>query len=325
MRRIHRTHSRRKTEYRLSAFLLALGLFCLTLSGCGQKEQQETATIGESNADGTYEIYYINKDSTSILAKAYKPETSTSEALIDELVQRLSTPVEDIAYQPPLTDFSVKDRSMDNGVLTVDLTGGYHMLDATKEILVRAAIVDTLCQVPGVKSVIFTVEGKPLTDESGNPLGGMTPDKFVVNLGKDINSYEKTRLVLYFADESGDKLVPVGRTVVYNSNISREKLVVEELMKGPNGDGIFPTINPDAKLIGVTSRDGVCYVNFDKAFLDEPYKIKAETAIYSLVDSLTEIAGISRVQISIDGDTSQTFMESMPLQTLYERNLTITE
>ncbi len=69
----------------------------------------------------------------------------------------------------------------------------------------------------------------------------------------------------------------------------------------------------------------MCYVNFDKAFLTEPYAVKPEIAIYSLVDSLTELPGISKVQISIDGDTTASFLEQIPLQTVFERDLSFVD
>ena len=59
--------------------------------------------------------------------------------------------------------------------------------------------------------------------------------------------------------------------------------------------------------------------------LTEPYAVSAEVVIYSIVDSLTELPDIQKVQISVDSDTSGTFMESMPLQNAYTRDLNLVE
>ena len=54
----------------------------------------------------------------------------------------------------------------------------------------------------------------------------MTADLFIDNAGNEINAYEKTRLLLYFTNEDGERLIGVQtKPVVYSSNISMEKLV----------------------------------------------------------------------------------------------------
>ena len=91
---------------------------------------------------------------------------------------------------------------------------------------------------------------------------------------------EKVRLILYFTDESGTKLVEANRSVVYNTNISMEKLVVEQLIKGPNNEEIYPTINPETKVNSVTVKDGICYVNLNESFLTQMTNVTSEVTIY---------------------------------------------
>ena len=63
---------------------------------------------------------------------------------------------------------------------------------------------------------------------------------FIMNTS-NVNAYEKTELTLYFADETGNRLVPEKREVVHNINTSLEQLVVEQLIAGPGQDGHNPT------------------------------------------------------------------------------------
>ena len=100
-----------------------------------------------------------------------------------------------------------------------------------------------------------------------------------------------------------------------------ERLVVDCLVKGPDTDQAFPTINPDTKVLGVTVRDGICYVNFDKTFLTQVYTVTPEVVIYSITNSLVELTSVNKVQISIDGQTDVVFRETFNLTNLYERNL----
>lgn len=144
---------------------------------------------------------------------------------------------------------------------------------------------------------------------------------FIDNAGDEINTYEKVRLILYFTDESGTKLVEANRSVVYNTNISMEKLVVEQLIKGPNNEEIYPTINPETKVNSVTVKDGICYVNLNESFLTQMTNVTSEVTIYSITNSLVELSNVNKVQISINGDTEGTYRESIPFSTIFERNL----
>lgn len=42
--------------------------------------------------------------------------------------------------------------------------------------------------------------------------------------------------------------------VRYSSNVLKEKLIVEKLMQGPSEEGAYPTINPAANLLSVTTK-----------------------------------------------------------------------
>ena len=77
--------------------------------------------------------------------------------------------------------------------------------------------------------------------------------------------------------------------------------------------------------MGVVVKDGVCYVNLSTTFLTQIYNVTPEAVIYSIVNSLCEVSGIDKVQISVDGDTSIFFREKMQLNATYERNLDMLE
>ncbi len=152
----------------------------------------------------------------------------------------------------------------------------------------------------------------------------MAADTFIENAGNEINAYEKVDLKLYFANETGDSLVEENRrNVVYNSNISLEKLVVEKLVQGPMTQGAYPTINPTTKIVSVTVKDGTCYVNLSNEFLSQPYNVASDVTIYSITNSLVELSNVNRVQISVNGETNISYRENMSLNNVFERNLDI--
>lgn len=307
-----------------SLFFHALWAVLLTLvllsgmTGCAREEKEDSGLL----------LYYLNEDLSSLNTLSYLMEDGKSKAdlspqeMADDMLEQLATPSGDVRSIAPIQNFTVTGTTLQNRTLTVFLSSDYEELETVREILTRAALVNTLCQIDGVDSVSFLCGDHPLTNEDGSVVTAMNSDMFIFNSGKEIMNYEKVRLHLYFANEDGDQLVDTYRNVVYNSNISMERLVVEQVLKGPNSDVVFPTLNPASKVLSVTTRDGVCYVNLDQAFLTEPYGVTSQVAIYSLVNSLTELSSVSAVQITIEGKTGKAFMDSS-LSSAFERNLSV--
>jgi germination protein M len=256
----------------------------------------------------------------------YALQEEDGRAQIEELLRAMATPAAKNEYKAPLTmGFQILDYSLENGKLLINMDEKYKELNNIQEVLVRAAIVRTLTAHPDVNFVAIRVNNEQLYDSLGNLVGWMNADQFIENDGKEINTYEEVKLKLYFANETGDMLIPITRTKEYNTNISLEKLIVEELIKGPNGENIYPTINPATKVANVTVKDGVCYVNLDENFLSQIYTVSPEVTIFSITNSLVELSNVNKVQISINGDTSGVYREKYSFTTYFERNLDLVQ
>ena len=62
-------------------------------------------------------------------------------------------------------------------------------------------------------------------------------------------------------------------------------------------------------------------MNFDAAFLNNSLEVKDYIPIYSIVNSLSELSNVNRVQITVNGSQEVTFRENISLNTLFERDL----
>ncbi len=291
--------------------LVCLGLF----AGCEEEQVDQTKV---------YSVYYVSNSETRIEMHEHYMEAEKLEDQVTELLNALATTPAKLEYKAPLgMGFQVQSVDVNMGKVQLDVTENYYDMSVTTEVLVRAAIVRTLTQLPRINFVSITVNGSPLLDSLGNIVSTMNRDQFVENDGNAINTYEEVKLKLYFANEAGDGLIAANRTKEYNTNISLEKLIVEELIKGPSAEGLYPTINPATKVASVTVKDGVCYVNLDETFLTQPYSVSADVTIYSITNSLVELSNVNKVQISVNGDNSGTYREKYSLTTYFERNLDI--
>ena len=74
-------------------------------------------------------------------------------------------------------------------------------------------------------------------------------------------------------------------------------------------------------LLNVSTNENVCYLNFDIGFLNNSLEVKDYIPIYSIVNSLSELSSVNRVQISVNGAQNVKFRDSIELNTMFERNL----
>ena len=166
---------------------------------------------------------------------------------------------------------------------------------------------------------------EPLQDQQGEIIGYMRPDDFVQNTGSSLHSLQKETLLLYFGNKKGDRLVKEKVNVRYNSNTSREKALIEQLIKGPDSDNETAVIPAGTKVLGVSVKDNICYVNLDDGFMDTTNVLNAEIPVYAIVNSVIDGSSISRVQILVNGQTDIQYMGKVDLSKPLSRNPNIVE
>lgn len=281
----------------LSVFLIA---------ACGKEKK-------EVSGDG---IYYMNSEETAIQEEPYKIKEKDPKKAAEAMLKKLSRPPEDVEMKPVIAKrVKVLDVTIADGTATVDFGGGYYEMNAVREVLCRAAVVQSLVQIEGIDAVAFEVEGNPLMDEAGRVIGKMRAEDFIKNTGSALHAYEKTDLTLYFGNEDGTALAEekLGE-VRYNTNVSIEKLVVERLLKGPASRQFLPVLDPEVRLVGTSVKDGVCYINFDDTFLAQESELDPALQIEAIVRSVMKNKKeIRAVQILINGKDDQSY-KGIPLE-----------
>jgi germination protein M len=305
-------------------FMVFLLLVCLLiLTGCKGRRD-----IGGDTTGNVYKIYYLNSAMTRLEPQDYTMPEKTSESddtqldwEIVKLMEQLKTVPKDLDRQAAVPDkVGFEKYKLEDKVLYLYFDNNYSMMNSTREILCRASLVRTLTQIKGVDYVAVYTADQPLMDSAGSPVRPMANSDFIDNIS-NVNSYEKTELVLYFANSTGDKLERETREVVHSVNTSLEKLIVEQLIAGPSRVRMNPTLPKETKLLNVSVNDNVCYINFDSTFLNNTLEVKEYIPIYSIVNSLAAVTSINKVQITVNGSQEFMFRDSISLNQLFERNL----
>ena len=246
--------------------LAALAAVLMLSAGCtkGQKEE------------GGYKVYYVNDAGTRLMEEAYTPGAQTFEEMMEELLGQLSKPPS--GYRSALPD-KVKINGFERGIdaLRIDFSGEYYDLSNTEEVLLRAAVVKTVSQIPGVTKIMITVDQQQLVDAQGKPVPAMDANTFIDTKEGGINSYQYTKLMLYFADKEelvrccvfrmcaallydaylqsaragnrpvADRVLAMVEYIIdyYTENVGILKLIYHDLSRGVLKDDIMEFMSPD--------------------------------------------------------------------------------
>lgn len=97
------------------------------------------------------------------------------------------------------------------------------------------------------------------------------------------------------------------------------------MIKGSVSKDSGHIISPNAKILSIVTTNGTTYVNLSIEFKEELESGRSNEilAIYSIVNSLTELRTVKNVKILIEGKEVSYLQEYMPLNNVYKRNLEI--
>lgn len=129
----------------------------------------------------------------------------------------------------------------------------------------------------------------------------------------EVNEVEKLdgKIVLYFKGNEAMKLEKEYRNVSMKRIAENmPKTVVEELLKGPVNKELHSLIPSGTKFLNIELQGNTAILNLSNEFVDEQEgESNSLLAIYSIVNSLTEITEIEQVKFLINGKEVKNFKE----------------
>ncbi|MBQ6680116.1 MAG: GerMN domain-containing protein [Lachnospiraceae bacterium] len=304
-----------KRLFRQSSAVLVIVLLLLSLASCGRKEPGQ--------GSGFFLYYREQSERTLYPVEAAIDNTLPIETQVSSVWSQLTEVAGGLSYISVVPE-NVKLLSFDlvEKELVLNFSAAYAEMSPAAEVLFRAAVVRTFSQLPDVSGVQFMVEGSPLLLSDGSLAGSMHAQDFVDVIGSGLNAYTRASVTLYFADETGEMLVPVTKEGVYRNSYTIEQYVVRSLLAGPEDPSYgLATLPADLKLLSVRTQNGVCYVSFSEELVNETLPVPPAVAVYSVVNSLTELKDIRSVQLSVNGVSDIVLMNEIPLDQPLQRNL----
>lgn len=254
--------------------------------------------------DGGYRLYFrsAQENAPSALASEIWTPAAGEEDLPRAAAEALlSGPRQDGLVSPFPAGVELRDLSLEDGVLYLDLSEQYDALSGMSLTLANACFTLTLCQLDGVDALSITVEGM---EAESSPSALYTPGQLLLQGGEE-EQVERTA-ALWFPRSSGEGLGVEYRTLYLTGETSLSRALLEALLAGPTYESLLPVLPQGTELRGVTLEDGVCYVDFSQAFRDglpdEPEELRL--LVYAVVNTMAgNMDSIQTVQILANGQT----------------------
>ncbi len=302
--------------------ILCTVILVFGMTGCGEKTDKQLMS---------YQVFYINSDGSGLTGKTYQLKDAKQDlvSVIKELIIRLQTPQEESLKSPIDEGIQVVDYQIKENQLSVYFSAGYNNKSGLDEILSRAAIVKTLCQIQEIEYVEFYVEDQPLM-LSGNAVGLMSQESFVDELNPQDQRQSK-ETVLYFANKQGNRLKKITTDITYNAVEPIARLLVEQLIAGVSSiqnideTKLQSAVPSKTTLNNLTIRDNICYLDLSRDFEQQDPNVSSEVIVYSIVDTLCELPEVTKVQFSVDGEQKEKYGDLEGFNKPLERNLDLLE
>lgn len=307
-----------KASYTMRLFLVLL-LIPVLLVGCNKK-------IGSKDS---MRVYFCDAAKGSLLAENVPvdfTQVTTDREKVQFVINALSKGSQSSTIQMN-NNMHIQEVNLNERLAYVLFDNEYTVLNPQEQIGIRASLVYSLTELNFIEGVEFFIEDVPLTNISGEPIGPIERKDILISVLSPNPPTTIQTVTLYFAGADNKSLVKEQRDIQVNSSIALEKYIIDELIKGPQAEGLLATIPKETTVNDVNTKEGVCQVDlsFDvksKHFTTPESKM---LMIYSIVNSLTEVSKVQKVAFLIDGKKEIEFSKDIDLSEFFERKESIIE
>lgn len=260
------------------------------------------------NINQGIDIYYLENDVKELSSEKYNIVGKSKEEIIENALKTMKSKAKNEKLVSAIPNsVKLEGVTVDNDTALINFSSEYDDMTKSEEMYCRSAVIKTVTGIYFVDKAEIFVDGKPLLKTNGEPLGAMSGDDIIIGDTIEAEPITSVKVItLYFAKSDYTGLNHEERRIEINRNQPIEKYVVEELIKGPQIKGNVSTIPSETKVRSIMTQDGICYVDLSSDFVTKPSISGTELlTIYSIVDSLTALDDVRKVQFLIEGEKQE--------------------
>ncbi len=255
------------------------------------------------------ELFFAGAGKTGLASETVKVYVTTIDEIYETVVNELlKGPSSQNLVRLIPAETKLLSVKFSEGILTLDFSEEIYTPEESENILIRTSLVKTMTMMNEITGVKLLVDGEPMVDSDGEEIGILGKEDVVYDTEPETE--EKKYIKLYFSDLKSEKLIAEAREITVSEKETMEMRVLKELIKGPVNPKLMKTIPAETKILSVETKEGVCFVNLSQEFKNRHTGGSAGEmmTVYSIVNSLTEVEGVERVQFLIEGQKKDVFI-----------------
>ncbi|HAN09050.1 MAG TPA: hypothetical protein DCP90_00370 [Clostridiales bacterium] len=273
-------------------------------------------------------VYCVDKTETKLVNESRNIKYKDTVDLINKMAEELKknpTDKDIIKLIPENVEIEKVLYNQKDKIVEISLSKDFNDLSNKEKMFMTSGIAKTFNQFNFVKGVKFFVGEEPMKNENGEEIGVITENDVITDTTKQAQEKKEVEIKLYFADADANNLIAESRKTIILSDENIEKIVIEELISGPGTSSNLSPIPKGTELKDIEVKDNICYVDFNQEFKTNHVggSDMERLTIFSIVNSLTEIEGINKVQFLIEGKKNEIYKGHYEFDKPFERDESI--
>ena len=284
---------------------------------------EDTETSPERMA--AIDVYRLNINTGTLVPRPHHIPSGTHEDMVHHTIDIFARPSGDTVNlrttfpegmtllssgfaHPPYTE---------SGILVLDFSAQYHYMTPSQELYFRSSLVWTMTGLDFVSDVHIFIEGQEQQRNDGTPMGLLNRTNLAIAPQITATQVDFKRLVIYFIDPVTMTLVPEERILRFNPLHPLGNYYIEALIQGPQDQRLQSPLSSNTRLRTDVQHIGeTAYVNLSNGFISHTFTTDTAKRLHimSVVNSLTGLSGIYRVQFLIDSETITKWDLNTPIE-----------
>lgn len=296
----------------LAIVLIVVGIFYFNVEESSPTEI-ESITLYDSKAKELVRVerkFDYTKNPSELIKETYEYMRTYSD---DTFISNT------IPAKIELLDFYINE----DNILFLNLSENFKTLSPVEQNIATSSLVWNMTALDFVNKVAINIQYEPFyNDEEGTQIL-MDKSNVIINPNFSYTKGIFRSFALYFPmEDDAVHLYTEIRETILSENISEERAVLEELLQGPTLPNGLPSIPKNTKIGEIITYDKICQIDLSSEFITGNSK-DAEVqiaSVYSIVNSLTDLKHINKVQFLIDSKKTRGF-KSIDLSQPLEKNI----
>ena len=277
----------------MKRMILILLSLTLLFTGCSRTEYREPGTFYYHRSDTAF------RGSDGIVAPEERELSGVSGDLDALLTLYCAGPKESGLENPLPPGTVILNHTLYNRVLTLRFNAKLAQLSGVELTVAVACLARTFLPLTGADTLILTADGAFLNGDTS-----MTVTLEDLSLQDDSLSLLHGEFPVYYASADRRYLIKDTVTVRHTAPEELTMHLLEQLLTPPAGTTLRSALPSGTRFLSATVENGLCTVDVSAEFDSRRfYAMSAQClTLLSLVNTLTALEEIDRVEITVEGD-----------------------